>query len=311
MNLELLRIWKRSAQDHRVRHPRHHRSRVPRHPRRRAHRRAGAHGRQLPDRPAAPAHARHARRTSASASTRAASTSCSDGEVMPARNQPARSRAQPGTRTPRRGDRRSFLALRSGRRACATGSRRAPARTSACCTTTTATRRTLFLAVLESRYAHIRRAELGLRLGDARSGRGHAAPDRVHLELLPEAPGIPDAAQQREPAPRAGTCSRLAPDRRRCTRRSIATLQATCLERGARDRQVPAAASIRCSSTSPIAGARLFLPGQPAYAVDHLRARPAGRAQPVRAPEAHDRSSSWGICRNESRRRCHERSEST
>ena len=59
MNLELLRIWKRVGQDHPVRHPRHLRGGVPRHARRRLHRRPGAHGRQLRDRPAASAHARH------------------------------------------------------------------------------------------------------------------------------------------------------------------------------------------------------------------------------------------------------------
>ena len=40
MNLELLRIWQRGEEDHRVRHPRHHRGGVPRHARDRAHRRA-------------------------------------------------------------------------------------------------------------------------------------------------------------------------------------------------------------------------------------------------------------------------------
>jgi NitT/TauT family transport system ATP-binding protein len=33
MNLELLRIWKRGRQDHRLRHARHLRGGVPRHPR--------------------------------------------------------------------------------------------------------------------------------------------------------------------------------------------------------------------------------------------------------------------------------------
>ena len=59
MNLELLRIWKQVGQDDPVRHPRHLRGGVPRQPGRRLHRRAGAHGRQLHDRPAAPAHPRH------------------------------------------------------------------------------------------------------------------------------------------------------------------------------------------------------------------------------------------------------------
>ena len=77
MNLELLRIWKEVGQDDPVRHPRHLGGGLPRHARRRLHRRPGAHGRRLRDRPAASAHARHQDARGLRASTRGGSTSCS------------------------------------------------------------------------------------------------------------------------------------------------------------------------------------------------------------------------------------------
>ena len=55
MQEELTRLWERTRQDHRLRHPRHRGGGVPRRPRHRADRAPRPHPRGDPDRPAAPA----------------------------------------------------------------------------------------------------------------------------------------------------------------------------------------------------------------------------------------------------------------
>ena len=83
-----------------------------------------------------------------------------------------------------------------------TASPSAPASTSACSTTTSAARRPVPGGARARLRAHPRRgAQLTCR--DVDTGRGDPPAGRLHLELLHRAPGVPDAAEQREPAPRA------------------------------------------------------------------------------------------------------------
>ena len=83
----------------------------------------------------------------------------------------------------------------------------------------------LFLAVLEARYAHIRRAELGLHLLDLDPVQG--------MRRMVDSPGAtikhPEfpRAQQREPAPCA------APHARATSRRAFALMRASALLRAA------------------------------------------------------------------------------
>ena len=157
----------------------------------------------------------------------------------------ARRRAHAG-RDPRRGHPR-VRAARPGRRARRPhrGARRRP--TSGCSITTSAPRTTLFLAVLERAYEHIRGEEQRLHLADLPPARAVARAGGVHLELFPGAPGVHDAAERRESAPRAAPQA-LAQDPGDAFAAGGHPLGDPAGAACAQARS--AAASIRCSSTS-------------------------------------------------------------
>ena len=60
----------------------------------------------------------------------------------------------------------------------------------------------LFLAVLEDTYLRHPRGREATAPDRPAARRGGAPAHRVHLELLPRAPGVPHSAEQRKPAPR-------------------------------------------------------------------------------------------------------------
>ena len=132
----------------------------------------------------------------------------------------------------------------------------------------------LFLAVLEDTYLQHPRGREAAAPDRPAAGRGGAQADRVHLELLPRAPGVPDAAEQRQPAPRApprgldaGARAEHAADRRRWARCSSAAARAGMFRGGIDPMQLYIS----------IAGLSLLLPRQQPHAVGDLRPQPDER----------------------------------
>ena len=138
---------------------------------------------------------------------------------------PAARSAPPARRaTPRRAARASSPPRPPSSRATAwaarasTASPRARRRTSGCSTTTSAARRRCSSPCSRRAYERIRGEEQKLDLTDAAARGGHARARRVHVALLPRAPGVHVAAQHREPAPREAP-EALDAGSARCTRR--------------------------------------------------------------------------------------------
>jgi AcrR family transcriptional regulator len=144
----------------------------------------------------------------------------------------------------------------------------------------------LFLAVLESRYAHIRRAELGLHLGalDPEDGIRRLIAFTwdyylKHPEFLTllNSENLHRARHLRRSRQIAAMHSPL-----------VAML-GDLLERGVRAGEFRRGVDPVQLYIS-IAGLGYFYLEQPAHAVDDFRARPAGRALQVRTAQAHDRA---------------------
>src|SRR5688572_7627310 len=116
-----------------------------------------------------------------------------------------------------------------------------------------------------------------------RPARRGAAPGGVHLEVLPRAPRVPDAAQQREPAQGAPRTP-LAPRARDAFAPGAAAARRAAPGRGAG----PFPQGCRPGAALHLDRRRgLLLPEQPLYAVAHLRPRPDGAARPCRACAAY------------------------